>query len=184
MKSSTPSRRCSLSRRRSGTLSSREFGNGNSRSQLWQDCRCSGLCSSPLLTHSVTLSHTTPSTPTSYEKNSRHQWSTGSRATAVGSLVEDRNWKIYGVEYEFRGIFASLLQLRRARIAERMRALQEVVASCNKLRRERIAKRMRALQEVVPSCNKSYGIKIGYGGISRPFGVRDGSSSQGGGCYS
>ncbi|KAG5561920.1 hypothetical protein RHGRI_004831 [Rhododendron griersonianum] len=34
MKSSTPSRRCSLSRRRSGTLSSRDFGNGNSRSGM------------------------------------------------------------------------------------------------------------------------------------------------------
>ncbi|KAI8541815.1 hypothetical protein RHMOL_Rhmol08G0091400 [Rhododendron molle] len=67
MKSSTPSRRCSLSRRRSGTLSSRDFGNGNSRSQLWQDCRCSGLCSSPLLPHCVTLSRTTPSTPASYQ---------------------------------------------------------------------------------------------------------------------
>ncbi|KAG5564937.1 hypothetical protein RHGRI_000965 [Rhododendron griersonianum] len=52
------------------------------------------------------------------------------------------------------------------------------------LRRERIAERMRAMQEVVPSCNKSYGIKIGYGGISGPSGVRDGSSSQGGGCCS
>ncbi|KAE9452792.1 hypothetical protein C3L33_15304, partial [Rhododendron williamsianum] len=31
---------------------------------------------------------------------------------------------------------------------------------------------------------KSYGIKIGYGGISGPSGVRDGSSSQGGGCCS
>ncbi|KAG5521801.1 hypothetical protein RHGRI_034131 [Rhododendron griersonianum] len=34
MKSSTPSHRCSLSRRRSGTLSSRDFGNGNSRSGM------------------------------------------------------------------------------------------------------------------------------------------------------
>ncbi|KAG5564938.1 hypothetical protein RHGRI_000965 [Rhododendron griersonianum] len=57
-------------------------------------------------------------------------------------------------------------------------------ASLLQLRRERIAERMRAMQEVVPSCNKSYGIKIGYGGISGPSGVRDGSSSQGGGCCS
>ncbi|XP_058212382.1 uncharacterized protein LOC131324436 [Rhododendron vialii] len=39
------------------------------RFRLWQDYGCSGLCSPPSLPHSVTLSHTTPSTPTSYRKH-------------------------------------------------------------------------------------------------------------------
>ncbi|KAH7858971.1 hypothetical protein Vadar_029978 [Vaccinium darrowii] len=37
---------------------------------------------------------------------------------------------------------------------------------------------------VIDVSNQSFGIKIGYGGISGPSGVRDGSSSQGGGCCS
>ncbi|KAI8572612.1 hypothetical protein RHMOL_Rhmol01G0212900 [Rhododendron molle] len=39
------------------------------RFRLWQDYGCSGLCSPPSLLHSVTLWHTTPSTPTSYRKH-------------------------------------------------------------------------------------------------------------------
>ncbi|KAF7129350.1 hypothetical protein RHSIM_Rhsim10G0158100 [Rhododendron simsii] len=141
-------------------------------------------------------------------------WSMGSGATAVGSLVEELEdlWfkisaiarmldlKISAIDDEGE---ISLWREHDKLIEkeERMKTtvILEEIANAAKIRELPIAPvpqlpmpkadehsedDITKIASLPISVEKSYGIKIGYGGISRPSGVRDGSSSRGGGCCS